>query len=83
MIPGIEPTSSATSASSRPTHQPVADAGDQRQRHRMRDVAARDPRHRQLRIEDQQRRRAERAGADRRDRDQHAERGAEQDGPAA
>ena len=73
MIPGIEPTSSAPiSDEVDRAHQPVADAGDQRQRHGVGDVAAGDPRDRQLGVEDQQRGRAERPGADRSDRHEHA-----------
>ena len=60
----------------------MSDPRDQRQRHRVRDVGADDARHRQLRVKQQQRGHAHRAGADRRNRDQHAERCADQHGRA-
>ena len=56
----------------------MSDAGNERQRHGVRDIGTDDPRDRQLRIEQDQRRDADRAGADRRDRHQHAEDGADQ-----
>ena len=58
----------------------MADAGGERQRHRMRDVGADDPRRRQLRIKQDQGGDADGAGADRGDRHQHAEHGADNDG---
>ena len=58
----------------------MADAGGQRQRHRVGDVGADDARRRQLRIKQDQGGDADGAGADRRDRHQHAEHGADDDG---
>ena len=45
----------------------MADAGNKRQRHGVRDIGADDSRCRQLRVEQDQRRDADRAGADRGD----------------
>ena len=61
------------------TDPPMAGAGDQRQRHGMGDVGADDAHGRHLGIEHQQGGDADRAGADRRDRNQHAEHRAERD----
>ena len=61
----------------------MAEAGDQRQRHGMGEVRADDAHRRQDRVEEQQRRDAERTGADRGERDQHAEQRADGDGGRA
>ena len=60
----------------------MPDPGDQRQRHGMCDVGADNAHHRQLRIEQQQSGDADRAGADRGNRNQHAEDRADEHGCA-
>ena len=65
MMPGIEPMSSGEHRNvDRPQH-PVAETGDQCQRHCVRDVGADDARHRQPRKQQEQHGHADRAGADR------------------
>jgi len=59
---------------------PVAEAGDQRQRHGVGDVGADHTRRSELGVQEQQGGDAQRARADRRDRNQHAEDGAGRDG---
>ena len=61
-------------------HEPVADAGDQRQRYGVGDIGADDAYRRQAWVEEEEGGDAERAGADRRYRHQHAEDGADGDG---
>ena len=55
----------------------MADPGCERERNGMRDIGAHDSRGRQLRVEQDQRRDADRSGADRRDRHQSAENAAD------
>ena len=81
-MPGKEPTSSAHKVPVDRAGRPVSNPGNQRQRHRVRDVRADDARHRQLRVEQQKHGDADRAGPDRRNRDQHAKRDAHQHGRA-